>query len=241
MNKPVYNVAFLPQILKILRCVCFHCSNLLAIPNDASEEKESLSSKRKKAKICAILNTTDDIDEKTVRGCGRPQPKYSRKGLELTIKWVVLPDENIESTSNLSAERVLEIFKRISNSDCKYLGLNYRQSRPEWMIQTVLPVPPLAVRPSIMAGNVRSQDDLTYNLARIVQINNELAKLEARGASSIAITEHIKLLQQACACLIDNEIAGVPSLRHKTSGRPLKSITARLKGAHSCVRLNIEI
>lgn len=32
--KPVYHAAFLSKILKILRCVCFHCSKLLVDPND---------------------------------------------------------------------------------------------------------------------------------------------------------------------------------------------------------------
>lgn len=35
MTKPVYHVAFLPKILKILRCICFHCSKLLIDPNDS--------------------------------------------------------------------------------------------------------------------------------------------------------------------------------------------------------------
>ncbi len=34
MVKPVYHVAFLPKILKVLRCICFHCSKLLVDPND---------------------------------------------------------------------------------------------------------------------------------------------------------------------------------------------------------------
>ncbi len=34
VTKPVYHVAFLSKILKILRCVCFHCSKLLVDPND---------------------------------------------------------------------------------------------------------------------------------------------------------------------------------------------------------------
>jgi DNA-directed RNA polymerase II subunit RPB1 len=32
--KPVYHVAFLPKILKVLRCICFHCSKLLVDPKD---------------------------------------------------------------------------------------------------------------------------------------------------------------------------------------------------------------
>jgi len=235
VNKPVYNVAFLPQIFKILRHVCFHCSNLLFTPTD-SKSVDILRTKIKTVKICPISNSIEGISQSI--GCGRPQPIYRKKGLEITIKWNELPDENIERTSILSAEQVLEIFKRISNSNCKYLGLNYQQSRPEWMILTVLPVPPPTVRPSILsAGNVSSQDDLTYNLARIVRTNNDLAKLRERGASSIVIGEQIQLLQHACACLIDNDISGVPPLQHRTSGRPLKSITARLKGLLNLLKL----
>jgi DNA-directed RNA polymerase beta' subunit len=43
------------------------------------------------------------------------------------------------------------------------------------MIITVLPVPPLAVRPAvIMFGTNRSQDDLTFKLADIIKMNNLL-------------------------------------------------------------------
>lgn len=48
----------------------------------------------------------------------------------------------------LTAERALEIFRQVSDEDCKILGLDPRFARPDWMICTVLPVPPLAVRPA---------------------------------------------------------------------------------------------
>jgi DNA-directed RNA polymerase II subunit RPB1 len=30
LAKPMFNVGFLPEILKVLKCVCVHCSKLLA-------------------------------------------------------------------------------------------------------------------------------------------------------------------------------------------------------------------
>jgi DNA-directed RNA polymerase II subunit RPB1 len=30
LTKPVFNVGFLIKVLKVLKCVCFHCSKLLA-------------------------------------------------------------------------------------------------------------------------------------------------------------------------------------------------------------------
>jgi DNA-directed RNA polymerase II subunit RPB1 len=76
-------------------------------------------------------------------GCGRAQPKYRRSGLDLTVEWKQAPDENQERKMKLSAERVLSIFKAIPDQICHILGMDPRQSRPDWMIITVLPVPPM--------------------------------------------------------------------------------------------------
>ncbi len=59
---------------------------------------------------------------------------------------------------NVLAERVLEIFKNISDEDCKVLGMDPQFSRPDWMLVTCLPVPPLPVRPTVvMHGSARNQ------------------------------------------------------------------------------------
>jgi DNA-directed RNA polymerase II subunit RPB1 len=98
------------------------------------------------------------------------------------------------------------------------------------MILTVLPVPPMCVRPSVLLfGTAHSQDDLTYNLANIIKANNTLRIDEQRGVSSHIIDEHLQYLQYCCATLIDNDIPGMPQSLQK-SGRPLKSLKARLKG-----------
>ena len=58
----------------------------------------------------------------------------------------------------LTAERVLEVFKNITDEDCVILGLDPNYARPDWMIVTVLPVPPLPVRPAVvMHGSARNQ------------------------------------------------------------------------------------
>jgi DNA-directed RNA polymerase II subunit RPB1 len=93
-------------------------------------------------------------------GCGCFQPRFKKKGLEITAKWTrTNEDEDMQETKLvLSAERVLEVFRNISVQDCDALGLDPALSRPEWMLLTVLPVPPLCVRPSVlMFGSSRSQ------------------------------------------------------------------------------------
>ncbi|UJR32543.1 hypothetical protein I4U23_020005 [Adineta vaga] len=107
------------------------------------------------------------------------------------------------------------------------------------MIITVLPVPPLCVRPSVLLfGTARCQDDLTYNLARIINANNTLSEAEQCSASPHIIDKYWQDLQTSCATLINNDISGMPKLTQK-DGRPLKSLTERLKGKEGRIRGNI--
>jgi DNA-directed RNA polymerase II subunit RPB1 len=89
-------------------------------------------------------------------------------------------------------------------------------ARPEWMIVTVIPVPPLAVRPAVqMSGTAQSQDDLTHKLADIIKINNQLKRNEQSGAAAHIINEDVKMLQFHCATLIDNDMPGMPRVRQQ--------------------------
>ena len=56
------------------------------------------------------------------------------------------------------------------------LGMDTRYARPEWMVLSVFPVPPLAVRPSVQMGSsgLRCQDDVTHKICDIVKTNNSI-------------------------------------------------------------------
>lgn len=91
-------------------------------------------------------------------GCGRYQPRIRRSGLELYAEWKHVNEDSQEKKILLSPERIHEIFKRISDEEDVILGMDPKFARPEWMIVTVLPVPPLAVRPAVvMQGSARNQ------------------------------------------------------------------------------------
>ena len=172
-------------------------------------------------------------------GCGRSQPKLRKVGLELNAEWKQAEDDSQEKKMTLSAERVYEIFRRISDEDCKLLGLDPKHARPDWMIIGILPVPPLPVRPSVvMHGTARSQDDLTHKLADIVKANNQLVRNEKNGSASHIIMEDIKMLQFHVATLVDNDLPGLPKAMQR-SGRPLKSIKQRLKSKEGRIRGNL--
>ena len=101
-----------------------------------------------------------------------------------------------EGKNYVAAEKVYNILRKISDEDCVAMGLDPKYARPEWMIMTVLPVPPPPVRPSIMAdSNLRSEDDLTYKLADILKANVNLKKHEMEGAPVHIVSEFEQLLQ----------------------------------------------
>ena len=114
-----------------------------------------------------------------------------------------------------------------------------KYARPDWMVITVIPVPPLAVRPAVvMFGSARNQDDLTHKLSDIVKCNNELIRNEQTGAPASIIADITNMLQFHVATLIDNEIPNIPRATQK-SGRPLKSIKQRLKAKEGRIRGNL--
>jgi len=112
----------------------------------------------------------------------------------------------------LTAEQVHAIFKRISDEDCVALGLTPSVTRPDWLLITALPVPPLAVRPSVqMSSAARSEDDLTHVLSDIIRANNNLRRQQEAGAPPHVISEFTSLLQFHIICMMDNTIAGYVS------------------------------
>jgi len=172
-------------------------------------------------------------------GCGRYQPNLRRSGLDVTAEWKHVNEDSQEKKIVLSAERAWEILKHIKDEESFILGMDPKFARPDWMIVTVLPVPPLSVRPAvIMYGSAKNQDDLTHKLADIIKSNNELLRNEQSGAAAHVILENIKMLQFHVATLVDNDMPGMPRAMQK-SGKPLKAIKARLKGKEGRIRGNL--
>ncbi|KAH8312801.1 hypothetical protein KR044_012979 [Drosophila immigrans] len=260
LTKPVFHIGFITKTIKILRCVCFYCSKMLVSPNDPKVKEIVMKSKGqprnrlahifelcKGKRICeggADMEVSRDnvpmSDKKPGHdGCGHYQPMIRRTGLDLTAEWKYVNEDTQEKKIVLSAERVWEILKHINDEECFVLGMDPKYARPDWMIVTVVPVPPLAVRPAvIMFGSARNQDDLTHKLADIIKANNQLKKNETTGAAPHVILESIKMLQFHVATLVDNEMPGMPRAMQK-SGKPLKALKARLKGKEGRIRGNL--
>jgi len=163
--------------------------------------------------------------QEIISGEFRPRPD-DRNALESALD-VELTEEDM---NKLMPSDIRDWFEHIPDDDIESIGIDAAGSRPEWMVLTVLPVPPVTARPSITLDNgQRSEDDLTHKLVDIIRINQRFMENREAGAPQLIIEDLWELLQYHVTTFMDNEISGTPPARHR-SGRPLKTLSQRLKG-----------
>jgi DNA-directed RNA polymerase subunit A' len=134
---------------------------------------------------------------------------------------------------------IKEWLSAVKNPDIRKLGSDPDAARPEWMVLSVLLVPPVKIRPSItLESGDKSEDDLTHKLVEIIRVNQKLEANINAGAPQLIIEDLWKLLQYHVITYFDNETSGIPPARHR-SGRPLKTIAQRLKGKEGRFRYNL--
>jgi len=205
LAKPVFYMHYLSRyIIKILKCICFKCSKLL-LPKNHKVFHSNLESYKL---LDLIVNESKNIKECIHNECScnsiQPSRYYKVVIGNLYAEWKYTNKQS--SNVLLTAEHVLNIFKRISDEDIKALGLCPKYSRPEWMICTILPISPPTVRPSIRQdNNQRADDDLTYKLVDIVKTNNKLKQQIEEDKADKIIEQYVSILQYHIATMINNE------------------------------------
>ena len=111
-------------------------------------------------------------------------------------------------------------------------------SNPAWVILTILPVIPPALRPMIqLEGGRFATSDLNELYRRIITRNNRLLRLLEIDAPQLIIRNEKRLLQEAVDTLIDNGKRGKIAL--SANNRPLKSLSDIIKGKHGRFRQNL--
>ena len=201
LARPVYFIQFFPQILNVLNCVCVRCSKLLI---DKTLHKE-ISRRTGEQRWRAVLNLCSTITrcgQEGEDGCGARQPeRYVREGIaRIVAEWDSIegPGQETKATKQrqyLEVEYVLRLFRRITDEDVDFMGLNRFWCRPDWMICSVMPIPPPQVRPSVIQdNNQRSEDDLTHKLFEIIMTNNRLQdKINNNLGKNLIEDEHTVL------------------------------------------------
>lgn len=241
LARPVFYIQFFDMIRKVLKCVCFRCSKLLVDPKSVfvmrMMSKKFSRQKRFEMmyKCCSKIKRCggDNPD-----GCGAKLPnKLSKENIgKIIMEW---KDSDSVIKQTFTPEDVLIILKRISDEDSNILGFPKNVNRPEHLICTVFPVPPPSVRPSVRNDTgQRCEDDLTHKLCDIIKTNTTLKTKLANGVSSEQIDYWKILLQFHVATFVDNQIPGIPPAKQRT-GRPLRSLTERLKSKEGRIRGNL--
>ena len=111
-------------------------------------------------------------------------------------------------------------------------------SNPAWLIITILPVIPPALRPMIqLEGGRFATSDLNELYRRIITRNNRLLRLLEIDAPQLIIRNEKRMLQEAVDTLIDNGKRGKIAL--SANNRPLKSLSDIIKGKHGRFRQNL--
>ncbi len=111
-------------------------------------------------------------------------------------------------------------------------------SNPSWMVITILPVIPPALRPMIqLEGGRFATSDLNELYRRIITRNNRLLRLLEIDAPQLIIRNEKRMLQEAVDTLIDNGKRGKVAL--SANNRPLKSLSDIIKGKHGRFRQNL--
>ena len=232
---PVIHVGYVKTILGILRSTCRGCGHLLL-----DEEQKRKLAKRYKSLMASGQSTMNFSKEVIALArksskcpyCGRPN-----HNIELDK-----PTTFREEGHKMTPAEVREWLERVSEVEEENLymfDINPEVARPEWMVLTVLPVPPVTTRPSItLQTGERSEDDLTHKLVDIIRINQRLQENRDAGAPQLIVEDLWELIQYHITTYFDNQTAGIPPARHR-SGRALKTLAQRLKGKEGRFRSNL--
>ena len=234
LARPVIHLKGINIILAFLRSTCKDCGKLLLNEVDREkfvnkitqlEKEKGINARRKEINL--LVNKL-----KNVRKCPHCKVKQFKINLEK-------PTTIVENDKRIFPIEIKSKLESVSDEDVTLLGLNPDKCRPEWMVLTLLAIPPVTIRPSItLETGERSEDDLTHKLGDIVRINQRLFENINAGAPEIIVEDLWDLLQYHVTTFFDNSTAAVPPARHR-SGEPLKTITERIKSKEGRFRHNL--
>jgi len=228
LARPVVHIKFVSVILTLLRNTCSECGKSLLRAKVSADDIVQEDVKEGDEDLIAAAKLAFKKSNKCPH-CGTKQKKVV----------IEKPTTFVEGDKKLSPIEVRARLEKISEVDLETFGIKAAASRPEWFILTIMPIPPVTVRPSItLESGERSEDDLTHKLGDIVRINQRLFENINAGAPEIIIEDLWDLLQYHITTYFDNEVAQLPPARHR-SGQPLKTISERIKSKEGRIRHNL--
>lgn len=254
LAKPVIQIKYFDQIIKTLKLVCYKCSAMLIDKTDI-ELMAQIKSKKGKHRF-KYVKDLKKLSE--CPNCGENQPTWSKGKDRNKVAQILAtfgttrgtganasPAEEKEKTT-FNTEVIYYILKNITDEDVTLMGYSPKYSRPDWMIWTVMPIPPPTMRPTIKLDNGQSaEDDLTSILNDIIKTNvhllKSLQKKDKKGdknKENKEIAAVWALLQLNIAAYINNEQSTMDTITNR-SNRPLKTLRSRIEAKKGRVRNNL--
>ncbi len=224
--RPVIHAKFSKVIEDILTATCQKCGRIVLPENVLKElEKE--------------LDKSKELVAKKIKAKVKKVKKCPHCGAEKGKIMLDKPTNFYLDKRRIYPTEIREWLEKVPNEELKFFGLDPKIVRPEWFVLTVLPIPPINIRPSItLESGLKSEDDLTHKLVDIIRINERLRENIEAGAPQLIIEDLWDLLQYHVTTYFDNQTAGVPPAKHR-SGRPLQTLSDRLKGKRGRFRYNL--
>ena len=228
LAEPVLHIAFIDNIYKLLLATCRSCSRL-KIPQEEVDEFTKIRKREAAYSVISQKRIPEQILEKAKKAKECPHCGKTQYELIFTKPTIFVEKTDI-GEHRLLPITIRERFSQITDEDLKLLGYDPTTARPEWFVLQALPVPPVTVRPSIiLETGIRSEDDLTHKMVDIIRVNQRLKESKEAGTPPLIVQDLVDLLQYHTTTYFDNEVSGIPQAHHR-SGRPLKTLTQRLKG-----------
>ncbi|KAJ3336300.1 hypothetical protein HDU93_003104, partial [Gonapodya sp. JEL0774] len=143
-----------------------------------------------------------------------------------------------KAQEDMNPKRVLDLFRRIPDQDVECMGMDPVHGRPELFLWTAVPVPPVAIRPSVGQEASSNEDDLTVLLSDIVIVNTRLREIMRTGRDVKVLMEHWDFLQLQCGMLVNSDLPGVQNFPPMLN-RIKRGLVQRLKGKQGRFRGNL--
>ena len=250
----ILNYIYLFSILVIL---CKGCSRILIEPNQSRTKLKNflkynkkygeydklkfinnILENSKKHNICPYCDCKNGIIRKIgnfnfIHDTAFLTDYHLKKNIEK--KDLTIENSVISKISVLNPLKIFRILQKIKIEDLEILDMNQINNRPENLMFTYIPIPPLAVRPSVLiAENTSNEDDLTIKLAEIQQLNLRIKNFLLNSIEIESLMETWNMLQIETARYLNSDI-----FPKENNTKLSKGFYQRLKGKNGRFRGNL--
>nr|XP_043636621.1 DNA-directed RNA polymerase III subunit 1-like [Erigeron canadensis] len=266
LELPVFNVGYLSHIVDILKCICKFCSRILLVEDERLDYLKKMRTQKdhlrkndnfkkvvkrctamassKKAVTCSRCGYINGIVKRAVGTVGviHDRSKVQANTLKESDDAISNMKEKrtpVNMSSMLNPDKVLKLFKKMLDMDCDLL---YLADRPEKLIISTIPVPPLPIRPSVKVdgGTTSNENDVTQRLGKIIEFNASVHQMLTDTSFAIKGLEPWEHLQLSVAQYINSDVRVPPDFaRFQKQPKPISGLVQRMKGKQGRFRGNL--